>query len=136
MALDKVDFGNVNELPYRPLRAGIDQVVFAMSAEGVNITCNRVDNGNELNPHTHADHQQIAWILQGECDYYVNSQPFRMTAGSWVVVPKGVEHYIHVYDSPEIVINVDIFAPAREDYNDIYSKFLKEQGYEGFNIID
>jgi len=34
------------------------------------------------------------------------------------------------------VINVDIFAPAREDYNDIYSKFLKEQGYEGFNIID
>ncbi|MFW5412077.1 cupin domain-containing protein [Aerococcus urinaeequi] len=136
MALENVDFGNINEIPYRPLRPGIDQAVFAMSGDGVNVTVNRVDNGNDLRPHTHDDHQQIAWILQGECDYYVDGQPFRMTAGSWVVVPKGVEHYIHVYDSPETVVNVDIFAPAREDYNEAYSQFLKEQGYQGFNIID
>ena len=96
MALENVDFGNINEIPYRPLRPGIDQAVFAMSGDGVNVTVNRVDNGNDLRPHTHDDHQQIAWILQGECDYYVDGEPFRMTAGSWVVVPKGVEHYIHV----------------------------------------
>lgn len=135
MALDKVDYGNVHEVPYRQLRKGINQAVFAMSAENMNITYNTVENGNELNPHTHDDHEQIAWILQGECDYYVDGEPFRMKAGSWVVVPKGVEHYIHVYDSPETVVNVDIFNPGREDYNEIYSKFLKEEGYEGFNII-
>ena len=136
MALENVDFGNINEIPYRLLRPGIDQAVFAMSGDGVNVTVNRVDNGNDLRPHMHDDHQQIAWILQGECDYYVDGEPFRMKAGSWVVVPKGVEHYIHVYDSPETVVNVDIFSPAREDYNEAYSQFLKEQGYQGFNIID
>lgn len=47
MALENVDFGNINEIPYRPLRPGIDQAVFAMSGDGVNVTVNRVDNGND-----------------------------------------------------------------------------------------
>ena len=34
-----------------------------------------------------------------------------MRPGSWVVVPPNKEHYIHVFNSVEPVINLDIFTP-------------------------
>jgi mannose-6-phosphate isomerase-like protein (cupin superfamily) len=38
-----------------------------------------------------------------------------MAAGSIVFVPAGVEHYIEPLGD-EVVKNLDVFAPAREDY--------------------
>ncbi len=38
-------------------------------------------------PHPHA---QLAIVLQGQCDYYVDGKPYRMKEGSWVFVPADV----------------------------------------------
>lgn len=123
----KVESGNWNQLPWQVVREGITRVVFGTGADNINCTINKVDNGNAVNPHTHEKNEQIALVLEGECDYYVNGVAYRLTPGSWVTVPAGIEHYIHVYDSPVPCMQMDIFYPLREEYNVSYTKFLEEQ---------
>ncbi len=122
----KIESGNWNELPWQEVRAGISRVVFGMGADNVSCTANRVDNGNEVRPHTHPN-EQIALVVEGQCDYYVDGVCYRLTPGSWVTVPADVEHYIHVYDSPVPCLQLDIFYPVRPEYTESYSKFLVEQ---------
>jgi quercetin dioxygenase-like cupin family protein len=115
--------GNWNTSPWEPVREGITRVVFAMEADSVCCTIGRVENGNEVKPHRHPN-EQVALVLEGECDYYVDGVPYRLTPGSWVTVPSNVEHYIHVYDSPVPCMQMDIFTPDRPEYTEAYSKFL------------
>lgn len=80
-------------------------------------------NGNAVRPHTHP-HAQLAIVLRGQCDYYVDGKPYRMKEGSWIFVPADVEHYIHVYDSDVPVMNLDVFFPERMEYVDAYDEFV------------
>jgi len=117
--------GNWYESPWQPVRAGITRVVFAgHETEDKGITCAvaACENGNAVRPHTHP-HAQLAIVIKGQCDYYVDGVAYRMTPGSWLYVPENVEHYIHVYDSDEPVINLDIFLPARPEYVQQYDEF-------------
>ncbi len=121
----RVETGNWNNLPWQELRKGITRVVFGMGADNINCTVNRVENGNEVNPHKHPVNEQIALVIEGACDYYVDGICYRLTPGSWVTVPADVEHYIHVYDSPVPCMQMDIFYPLRAEYNESYSNFLE-----------
>jgi mannose-6-phosphate isomerase-like protein (cupin superfamily) len=124
--MSKIANGNWNETKWQPLRAGIERVVFAMEADTLCCTIGRVENGNEVKPHTHPN-EQVALVLEGECDYYVAGVPYRLTAGSWVTVPPNVEHYIHVYDSPVPCLQIDIFTPDRPEYTESFTAFLAEE---------
>lgn len=111
---------------WQPVRAGIRRVVFAGAhTKGCTLAVSECANGNAVRPHTHP-HAQLAIVVKGQCDYYVDGKPYRMTPGSWVWVPANVEHYIHVYDSDEPVINLDVFFPERTEYIDSYDKFIEE----------
>jgi len=123
--MSKVASGNWNDAPWRPVREGIKSVVFGMEADSMCCTMGEVCNGHATMPHTHPN-EQIAVIIQGECDYYVDGTPYRMVPGSWVVVPSNVEHYIHAYDSSAPVLNLDIFVPDRPEYTEVYTKFVNE----------
>jgi len=118
--------GNWNESPWQKVREGITRVVFAMEADSVCCTIGLVENDNEIKPHSHPN-EQIALVIEGECDYYVDGVPYRLTPGSWVTVPANVEHYIHVHDSPVPCKQMDIFTPDRPEYTESYTAFLKEQ---------
>jgi len=123
--MSRIESGNWNESLWESLRPGIERVVFATGIESMSCTIGRVENGHEVRPHSHPN-DQVALVVQGECDYYVDGKPYRLTAGSWVTVPAGVEHYIHVYDSPVPCLQMDIFYPARPEYTEGYAKFVKE----------
>ena len=125
----KVDHGNWNETEWEPLRPGIKRVVFGMAAKSMSCTIGEVVPGHETKPHHHPQ-EQIALIVQGTCDYYVDGVPYAMKPGSWVVVPPNVEHYIHVYDTKEPVLNMDIFVPGRPEYTEVFTKFLNRNAQE------
>lgn len=122
----QMDYGNWNEAVWEPLRPGMKRVVFGLAAQEMSCTIAEVLPGHETKPHTHPN-EQIAFIIQGTCDYYVDGKPHAMKPGSWVVVPPNVEHYIHVYDSKEPVLNVDVFVPLRPEYSEGYMAFLNKQ---------
>ena len=72
-----------------------------------------MEPGAELRPHEH-DFEQVVMILEGECTYHVGGVPHACRRGSVIRVPPHTEHYIEVTGT-ETVLNLDIFAPVRED---------------------
>ncbi|WMJ76952.1 MULTISPECIES: cupin domain-containing protein [unclassified Sedimentibacter] len=121
----RIESGNWNKLPWQEVREGISRVVFGTGVDNISCTINKVDNGNEVRPHSHPN-EQIALVVKGECDYYVDGKAYRLTPGSWVSVPANIEHYIHVYDSPVPCMQMDIFFPVRPEYTVSYSNFIAE----------
>src|SRR3954452_15980738 len=43
-------------------------------------------------PHTHADHVDSFYVLEGEVEFTVGGQAVRGGPGTYVAVPQGVEH--------------------------------------------
>jgi quercetin dioxygenase-like cupin family protein len=43
-------------------------------------------------PHTHADHVDSFYVLEGEADFLMENETLRLSAGSFVAAPIGVEH--------------------------------------------
>ena len=121
----EVKVGNWKEAKMQDMRAGIRRTLF--TGERATVQMSEVQNGHEVTPHTH-EYEQIAVVLQGECDFHVAGKVYPMKPGSYVVIPPNVEHNIHVYNSPVPVINMDVWAPRRDDFVGQYEKFLKEQG--------
>lgn len=130
----KIGHGNWNELPWRPLPAKfVDgdcktyQVVFGMECENMFASIGKCYNGMPIGNHTHP-HEQVAIVIQGEMDFYVDGIPYRMTAGSWINVPPHYEHYTHVYRTKVPMMEIEVFTPYRQSTVTAYREFLKQMG--------
>ncbi len=100
------------ELPQEEVRHGVRRCAFA--TDDYMLVMNYIDAEMTPNPHTHADFDQFAYIVSGRCIYNVGSTPHELAAGSFILVPAGVEHYIQPLGGP--VENLDVFSPPRADY--------------------
>ena len=83
------------------------------SYKHVTIQYAKLSPGHSLSPHKH-EYEQVAMILQGKCDLYVNGVAYPMTSGSIMSIPPMAEHYVQVKGEQD-VINLDIFYPKRSD---------------------
>ena len=100
------------EIPDEEVRPGVRRRAFG--TKDVLLVMNEAKPGMELRPHKH-DFDQIAMITAGEAIYHVDGTPNEVGPGSILLVPAGAEHYIEP-TGDETVMNLDVFAPAREDY--------------------
>lgn len=119
--------GNYNKIPFRPLREGMKQATIAMGTDDVTVTVTFVESGHEIRPHSHPE-PQIALVLSGECDYYVDGVPYHLTEGGYVVVPENVEHYIEVKDQELPCLQMDIFGTPRPEFKKVYTEYLATLG--------
>ena len=102
---------NWDEIPDEPVRPGVRRRGFG--TDRVLLVMNECEPGMDLRPHVH-DFDQIAMIVSGRANYQVGDEPNEMGPGSIVLIPAGVEHYIEPIGD-EVVQNIDVFAPARDD---------------------
>jgi mannose-6-phosphate isomerase-like protein (cupin superfamily) len=54
-------------------------------------------------------------IVAGQAIYHVGDEANEVGPGSVLLIPAGVDHYIEPVGE-ETVHNIDVFAPARDDY--------------------
>lgn len=101
-----------DSIPSEVVRPGVKRRAFG--SRDVLLVMNDCEPGMDLKPHSHP-FDQIALIVEGRAIYHVGDVANEMSAGSVVFVPAGVEHYIEPLGD-EVVKNLDVFAPAREDY--------------------
>ncbi|MFI0354452.1 cupin domain-containing protein [Actinomadura sp. 9N407] len=99
------------DLPETEVRPGVRRRVY--STDEVMVAHHRLDVGMDLNPHSHKDFDQLVYIAEGRCNYYVDGVAHEMTAGTFLLVPSGSEHYIEPLEEP--CVNIDIFVPPRAD---------------------
>ncbi len=67
--------------------------------------------------------EQLAYIVSGRAIYHVGDVGHEVRAGSFLVIPAGVVHYIEPLGN-EPVMNLDFFLPAREDYMHLVSIWM------------
>jgi quercetin dioxygenase-like cupin family protein len=100
-----------DELPTETVRPGVSRCAFG--TEACQLVMNTCEPGMELRPHSHS-FDQIALITAGRGRYHVGETAHEVGPGSVLLVPAGVTHFIETVD--ETMQNVDVFAPARDDY--------------------
>ena len=100
------------EIPDEEVRPGVRRRAFG--TKDVLLVMNEAQPGMQLRPHKH-DFDQIAMITSGKALFHVDGIPHEVGPGSILLVPAGAEHYIEPTGN-ETVMNLDVFAPAREDY--------------------
>lgn len=66
-------------------------------------------------PLHHHSNEQITWITEGRCEVYSQGKKFVMTAGTVLVIPPNTPHE---FVCTEDTIDVDFFAPQRQDWID------------------
>ncbi|MFN8172219.1 MAG: cupin domain-containing protein [Candidatus Nanopelagicales bacterium] len=114
---------NWDDVPEDVIRPGVRRRVY--STDEVMLCWHSLSVGMDLRPHSHEDFDQLALILEGEANYYIDGVARRMGPGSMLLVPKGAEHYIEPLTEP--CINLDVFAPPRADYADLATRIVDGQ---------
>lgn len=103
---------NWNDLSWKTIREGVEQKAF--SGAGATVALHRLQPGHEPRPHKHAN-EQIAWIVEGECEFHVGDEVVRLGPGGMVVIPPDTMHHA-VVTSDVPVVNLDVFTPNRPEY--------------------
>ena len=88
----------------------------ARTADTPRFTCGIIDfaAGRAVEPHIHADEDDAFYILDGELTFTVAGEEVAAPAGTFVLVPPGVEHGFHNGGlEPARILN--IHAPAGFD---------------------
>jgi len=102
---------NLEKCDWETMREKVQMKCF--QGEYMTVQFAQIYEGHSISPHRH-EYEQIAMILQGECDFFVDGVAYPLQAGSIVDIPPNAEHYI-VVKGPTPVINVDLFYPKRPD---------------------
>ena len=100
-----------NDIPDELVRPGVRRRAFGTDA--CMLVMNECTPGMQLSPHEH-DFDQLALIIEGHGLYHVADIAYEIGPGSVLLIPKHTPHYIEPID--ETIQNLDVFAPAREDY--------------------
>ncbi|MCF0238336.1 MAG: cupin domain-containing protein [Sphaerochaetaceae bacterium] len=102
---------NLEKCPWYVAREKVAWKCF--HGENMTIQYAKVDPGHSINPHRH-DYEQIAMIIEGECDFVIDGIAYPMSAGSIIDIPAMSEHYI-IAKGDKSVIDLDIFYPRRDE---------------------
>ena len=79
------------------------------------VTVNWIQPGPERQPpHAHP-FDQLSFVLQGTIEFDIDGEIFLLGPGEVISIPADVPHMARIIGD-ETVINVDVCAPAREDY--------------------
>lgn len=100
------------DLPSEAVRPGVRR--YGFGTERAMLVMNELEPGMEVRPHSH-DFDQIALVLEGDMRFVLDGEEVTVSAGEVLLIPAGVTHCGEpVGDTP--VLNLDVFAPARDDY--------------------
>ncbi|WP_321490175.1 cupin domain-containing protein [uncultured Hyphomonas sp.] len=66
-------------------------------------------------PLHHHQNEQVTWIVSGRCEVYSQGKKFDMQAGMILIIPPNIPHEFHCLED---TIDIDFFAPSRQDWAD------------------
>ncbi|MBB2178665.1 cupin domain-containing protein [Gluconacetobacter tumulicola] len=74
-------------------------------------------------PLHHHPNEQITWITRGRAEVYSGGKKYVMKAGDLMVIPPNVPHKFVI---TEDTVDIDIFAPQRQDWIDGTADYLRK----------
>jgi len=107
--MKKSNFDQIKRIYARP---GVNRRSF--SGENSMLVVNEIEATAQPALHSHP-HEQLTYILEGECDFIYGEESVRMGPGDVILVPPNLKHTLRPIGTKTIV-NIDVFSPIREDY--------------------
>ena len=80
-----------------------------------------MDEGAEVPLHDHP-HEQGGMLLQGRVELTIGTETRVVEPGAMFIVPPHTPHRAVAVGGPAVVL--DVFSPVREDYADLYNKYI------------
>lgn len=68
----------------------------------------------EAPPHSHP-FDQVSFVFQGTLEFDVDGHTYVVTAGEVLLIPADAPHTTRLVGD-EVALNVDVYAPVRQDY--------------------
>jgi quercetin dioxygenase-like cupin family protein len=99
-------------LPREEVRPGVTRAAFR--GDNALMVMNWLEPGMEIRPHSHP-FEQLAYILAGRVRFTVGGEVVEVGAGEVLRIPPDVVHCGEPVGD-ETAINLDVFAPVRDDY--------------------
>ena len=93
-------------------REGVNRRAF--SGENSMLVVNEIESFAQPALHHHP-HEQLTYILKGECTFILGEESIHMSPGDVILVPPNVSHTLRPIGK-ETIINIDVFSPIRKDY--------------------
>jgi mannose-6-phosphate isomerase-like protein (cupin superfamily) len=111
---DKVRvYSSFDDLPVDHVRDGFWRA--GVRSDGALTTLNWIEPGYvSPGPHSH-EFDQISYVLTGTMRFFLGDETVEVSAPGIVYIPGGLPHGGEPVGD-ERVLNLDVFAPAREDY--------------------
>lgn len=104
----------VADLPQELLADGL-MARSAVRTDGALVTFLWLAPGFDAGPPHRHPFDQLAFVLGGVLEFEIDGESFVVESGEMLYIPAGHPHTARVIGD-EHVLNVDLFAPAREDY--------------------
>jgi len=96
-----------------PVRAGFART--GVRSDGAVTTINWFEPGYRTSgPHSHP-FDQLSFVLAGAMRFFIGTEVFDLVSPSVLHIPAGMPHCAEP-TGDERALNVDVFAPVREDY--------------------
>ena len=73
-----------------------------------------IPQGPAAPPHIHEAADETFYILEGEATFFVEDQPIKATAGSFVSIPRGTKHAFQIDSETARLLNT--YVPAGFEY--------------------
>jgi quercetin dioxygenase-like cupin family protein len=80
-----------------------------------------MDEGAVVPLHDHP-HEQGGMLLKGRMELTIGDEVRVCEAGSMFLIPPNVPHKAVAVDGPAVVL--DVFTPIREDYVELFNKYI------------
>ena len=103
---------NWTELERETVRPGVSRAGFR--GDDVLLVMNWLQPGMEARPHSHPC-EQVVYVVKGRMRFCIGDEEIELGAGGLVRIPPDVVHYGEPIGDEE-VLNLDVFAPIRDDY--------------------
>jgi quercetin dioxygenase-like cupin family protein len=112
---NRVVHATLAKLPHESLAGGA-LVRTAVRGDQSLITVNWFHPGipAEAPPHSHP-FDQVSFVFQGTLEFDVDGQTYVVSAGEVLLIPADAPHTARLLGD-EVALNVDVYAPVREDY--------------------
>ena len=87
-----------------------------------------MEQGAVVPLHDHP-HEQAGMLLEGKVELTIGEEVQIVEAGSMFIIPPNTPHKAVAVDGPAVVL--DVFSPVREDYAQLYNKYIPTDELEG-----
>jgi quercetin dioxygenase-like cupin family protein len=94
-----------------------------------------VPSGFSTGLHVHRVQEETFYVIEGECEWHVDGELVRATAGTYLFIPPGVPHNIaNTSDKPARML-MTVSPPGHEHYFEELAQIAARSGPPDANVI-